>query len=70
MADVTILAGRQMACGLVQRRISREELAGMTAFATIGDVHMLRGKKCRRSKTARIGVVVTCAACAPGRDMI
>jgi len=70
MTDVAILASRQVACGLVQRRISREELAGMTTFATVSDIHMLRGKKCRRSKTARIGVVVTCAASAPGRDMI
>ncbi len=59
-----------MARSPVQRRISREELAGMTAFATIGDVHMLRRKKRRRGKTARIGVVVTHAACIQCRDMI
>ncbi len=34
-----------MARGLVKGRIRREELTGVTAFATIGDADMLCGKK-------------------------
>ena len=59
-----------MASRLNQQRIRGEELTGMTAFAAIGDVHMLSGKKRRRGKPTRVGVGMTDAALIQSGDMI
>jgi len=59
MTDVTILDSWHMARGLDQKWVGREELCGMTTFAAIDDVDMLRGEKDRIGKSARIGVGVT-----------
>ena len=59
-----------MACRLDQKRISREELTGVTTFAAIGDVHVLRGKKRRRGKSPRVGIGVAYAALTQRWNMI
>lgn len=57
-----------MACCFYQLRVGGKELAGMTAFATIGDVRMLRGQKRGRGEIS--GGVVTIATYIQRRDMI
>jgi len=68
MASVTILASRQMTCSFYQLRIGWEKLAGMTTFATIGDVHMLGGQKNGRGKSS--GGIVTITTYVERRDVI
>ena len=69
MADVAILAGRQMICRLGQGRISGEKSVDVAAFAPVADARMQRGKKGRRRKSSRVGVVVTLVALTDCRDM-
>ena len=71
MANVTILARRQMAvCFSVKISRVRAELTTVTTFTTTGNAWMYIGKKCRRSKTAGISVIVALTAFSQRRDMI
>lgn len=58
-----------MAGCLNQVRVGNKP-TGVTAFATAIDARMYRSQKCRRYKTAGIGVIVTHAAFSLCRDVI
>lgn len=68
MAGVTILIRRQMSCCLDQVWIGGEELAGMTTFATTGNVLMQRYEKYRRDKCS--SGIVTGTAIILCRDVV